>query len=166
MAATQTGSVPPRRHARLLSFLGRKPLTAARAAQIIAAVTIAVTVLSGLLIRLADARSFPDIGDGFWWAVQTVTTVGYGDIVPRSTGGRLVAALVMVVGIGFLTVMTAAITSTFVEAARRRFQSTEDELLAARLEEISSRLAAIERKLAAVGPRDRQDGEGPASGAA
>ena len=51
-------------------------------------------------MRVTDAREFPNIGDGLWWAVQTVTTVGYGDRVPTSPGGRLIAALVMLVGIG------------------------------------------------------------------
>ena len=54
---------------------------------------------------------------GLWWAVQTVTTVGYGDHTPVTVSGRLVAAFVMLVGIGFLTVVTAAITSTFVSRA-------------------------------------------------
>jgi voltage-gated potassium channel len=106
-----------------LSFLSRKPLTAGRAARIIAFVTVSITVVSGVVIHFLDRANFPNIGGGMWWAVQTVTTVGYGDAVPTSTGGRLVAVLVMVLGIGFLTVVTAAITSTFVEAARGRMQA-------------------------------------------
>jgi voltage-gated potassium channel len=78
-----------------------KPPTALQAARIIATVTIAVTVTAGILMRVTDPREFPNIGDGLWWAIQTVTTVGYGDRVPTSPGGRLIAALVMLVGIGF-----------------------------------------------------------------
>ena len=73
-------------------------------------------------MHFTDKKTFPNIGDGLWWAIQTVTTVGYGDLVPTSTAGRFVAALVMVVGIGFLTVVTAAITSAFIESARRRLR--------------------------------------------
>jgi voltage-gated potassium channel Kch len=102
----------------------RKPLTVRRAARIIASVTVAVTIISGVLIHFTDPKNFPNIGDGLWWAIQTVTTVGYGDLVPASTLGRLVAALVMLVGIGFLTVITASITSTFIETARRRIEGT------------------------------------------
>ena len=58
------------------------------------------------------------MGSGLWWAVQTVTTVGYGDYVPRNVAGRLVATFVMLGGIGFLTVITAAITSSFVARSR------------------------------------------------
>ena len=65
-------------------------------------------------------------GDGLWWAAQTVTTVGYGDNVPMNLPGRLLAVFVMLMGIGFLTVVTAAITSTFVARARRARQPPSD----------------------------------------
>jgi voltage-gated potassium channel len=94
-----------------------------------------------------------------WWAVQTVTTVGYGDIVPRNTAGQFFATLVMVVGIGFLTVMTAAITSTFVEVARRRIQGSETQSLNAKLDEIGARLSVIEQRLAESGAHGRDVGE-------
>ena len=86
---------------RAVNMLIRKPLTAARAARIIASITVFVTVVAGVLIHLTDPKNFPSIGDGLWWAIQTVTTVGYGDLVPTSATGRLVASLVMVLGIGF-----------------------------------------------------------------
>jgi voltage-gated potassium channel len=53
-----------------------------------------------------------------WWAVQTVTTVGYGDAVPTTLIGQLLAALVMLLGIGFVTVITASITGAFVARSR------------------------------------------------
>ena len=153
--ATTEGRARDPFHPRTLSFLSRKPLTAGRAARIIAFVTVSLTVVSGVVIHFLDRANFPNIGGGMWWAVQTVTTVGYGDAVPTSTGGRLVAVLVMVLGIGFLTVITAAITSTFVEAARRRMQAGEEEQLDATLDRIDARLAAIEAKLADVPPEGR-----------
>ena len=90
-----------------------------------------------------------------WWAIQTVTTVGYGDLVPTSTTGRFIAALVMVVGIGFLTVITATITSTFIESARRRLQATRTDTVSAKLDQIGTRLDAIEATLKNIsGHRD------------
>ena len=75
-------------------------------------------------MTVVDRDNFPSIGPALWWAVQTVTTVGYGDDVPTTVGGRLLATLVMLLGIGFLTVITAAITSTFVSRSRRELGAT------------------------------------------
>jgi voltage-gated potassium channel len=134
-----------------LKLLARKPLTARRAAQIIASVTVSITIISGAVMHFTDEKTYPTVGDGLWWAIQTVTTVGYGDLVPSSTAGRLVAALVMVLGIGFLTVITAAITSTFIESAKRRLQGTETDALSAKLDQIGERLEAIEAGLKDLG---------------
>jgi voltage-gated potassium channel len=148
---------PPNPHPRATNVLLGKPLTALRAARIIATVTIAVTVIAGVLMRVTDARQFPNIGDGLWWAIQTVTTVGYGDLVPTSPGGRLIAALVMLVGIGFLTLITAAITSTFIETARRRVDGTASDALSVKLDQIVARLDVIEAGLASIRGRDSDD---------
>jgi len=142
-----TAASPPPANPRVLNLMQAKPLTARRAARIIASVTLSITLVSGVLIHFTDEKTYPTIGDGLWWAIQTVTTVGYGDLVPTSTEGRLVAGLVMLLGIGFLTVVTAAITSSFIESARRRFQRAETETLSAKLDQISARLEVIEAGL-------------------
>ena len=85
---------------------------------VIAAASTVITVGAGLLMTIVDGDTFPSIGSGLWWSVQTVTTVGYGDNVPTNVAGRLVAVLVMLVALAFLTVITASITSTFVSRAR------------------------------------------------
>ncbi|MGO9490168.1 MAG: potassium channel family protein [Solirubrobacteraceae bacterium] len=144
-------TAPPPANPRLLNLLQRKPLTARRAARIIASITISITIISGVLMHFTDAKTYPNIGDGLWWAIQTVTTVGYGDLVPTSTAGRLLAALVMVLGIGFLTVITAAITSSFVESARCRLQGTQTDTLSAKLDQIGARLDVIEAGLKDLG---------------
>ena len=89
----------------------------------IATTSIGITVLAGVLMVLADRENFPTIGSGLWWAIQTTTTVGYGDNVPTTGPGRLIASLVMLFGIGFLTVVTAAITSALIARSRRRAAS-------------------------------------------
>jgi voltage-gated potassium channel len=86
-------------------------------AAVIATITTIATLGFGLLMTVIDHKNFATIGQGLWWSVQTVTTVGYGDVVPTNTAGRLVAAVVMLVGLAFLTVITAAITSSFVARA-------------------------------------------------
>ena len=99
-------------------------------------------------MTVLDREAFPSIGSGLWWGVQTVTTVGYGDNVPETTAGRLVAALVMLFGIGFITVITASITGSFV--ARQNRQQTpagDDAPSAEQLQRIDERLARIEAAL-------------------
>jgi voltage-gated potassium channel len=115
-----------------------------QAAVVIAVVSTTITVIAGLLMTVTDHQSFPSIGSGLWWAVQTVTTVGYGDRVPTSVGGQLLAALVMLLGIGFITVITAAITSSFVSRARLERSQGEDVSLAEQFTKIDERLARIE----------------------
>ena len=128
-------------------LLDRPPLSVRRAGQAIAVFTIGVTVLSGVAMWLVDRDEFPNVWLGLWWAVQTVTTVGYGDIAPTHPGGRVIAAVVMVSGIGFLTVVTATITALFVESARHQLRAGSEGAMQERLDEIAGRLERIERAL-------------------
>ena len=116
------------------------------AAIVIATVSTVITVVAGLLVTVVDSESYPSVGSGLWWAVQTVTTVGYGDDIPMNLAGRLIAALVMLLGIGFLTVITASITSTFVARSRHE-PSDADTALAEQLRQLDSRLERIEAAL-------------------
>jgi voltage-gated potassium channel len=116
------------------------------AAIVIATASTVMTVVAGLLMTVLDSETFPSIGSGLWWAVQTVTTVGYGDVIPVSLAGRLVGALVMLLGIGFLTVITASITSTFVSRSRHE-PSGADAAMAEQLRQLDTRLERIEAAL-------------------
>ena len=119
-----------------------------KAAVVIATVTTAITVAAGVAMTLVDHKGFPTVGSGLWWAVQTVTTVGYGDHVPKTVAGQLMAAAVMLLGIGFVTVITASITSAFVARNRREKPADRDRLPAAdQLEDIIARLERIESTL-------------------
>ena len=122
-------------------------MTARRAGLLIATVTVMVTIAAGVLMWALDHEEFPNIGLGLWWAVQTVTTVGYGDVTPRNEIGRTIATLVMLTGIGFLTVVTASITAVFVESARRRFYADTERAEQDRHSEILERLDRIESRL-------------------
>jgi voltage-gated potassium channel len=109
-----------------------------------AGVLALITVLGGGTVY-ASVETEQDLStwDGVWWAVTTVTTVGYGDSIPRTDAGRVIAIVVMVVGIGFVAVLTAAAAERFIrsrEAAEQRHEIVE------RLEEIGRRLDAIERR--------------------
>ena len=129
-------------------LLLRDSLTARRAAGIIAAFTVLVTVVGGILERVLDHQEYPTIGRGLWFALQTVTTVGYGDVTPHRSIGRFIAAVVMLSGLGFLAVITAAVTATLVESSRRRFAAQSDLDDSRQLDQIDQRLARIEATLA------------------
>jgi voltage-gated potassium channel len=115
------------------------------AAIVIASVTTSITILAGALMTVVDKDNFPSIGSGMWWAVQTVTTVGYGDHVPITAAGKAVAAVVMLLGIGFVTVITASITGTFVARSRRKeHEGRSEDVSADQLADIIVRLERIE----------------------
>ena len=119
-----------------------------QAAALIAVVTTSITLVAGALRTLVDHQNFPSVGLGLWWAVQTVTTVGYGDYVPENVAGRIVATLVMIGGIGFVTVITAAITSGFVARSRHeRFRVQDAPPSAEVLQEILVSLRRLEEKM-------------------
>ena len=134
-------------------LLLRQSLTARRAAGIIAAFTVLITVAGGILERIVDRQEFPTIGRGLWFALQTVTTVGYGDVTPKQSDGRFIGAVVMLAGIGFLAVITASVTASLIESSRRRFAAQSEVDSARRLEEISQRLARIEAAMDKPTPR-------------
>jgi voltage-gated potassium channel len=105
--------------------------------------TVFLTVLAGAVESTIDTGDFKSFWDGVWWATVTVTTVGYGDIYPKSVGGRIVAMVVMLVGVGFLAVLTATIASYFVKSDR----GEEHASVTAALARIESDLAAVKARL-------------------
>jgi voltage-gated potassium channel len=107
--------------------------------------TALVSVGSGVLVWAIDRRDFHTLGDALWWAIVTLATVGYGDIVPTTAWGRVVGSVVIVFGVTFLSVLTATITSSFVSAAQEERAEGDD--TRAVLDEIRERLRAIEERL-------------------
>lgn len=82
--------------------------------------------------------------DGIWWAITTVTTVGYGDLSPTTDGGRAIAILIMSVGIGFVALLTAFVAERFLRTdVQEEAEQAEDRVLA-ELREIGNRLDRIE----------------------
>jgi voltage-gated potassium channel len=132
-----------RRLDRLIARAG----TPRTAAAVIATVTTTITVAAGVLMTVIDHKGFPTIGTGMWWAVQTVTTVGYGDRVPVTVAGQFLAAVVMLLGIGFVTVITASITGAFVSRTRKEQATNDTAQSAEQLQEIIARLDRIEGHL-------------------
>jgi voltage-gated potassium channel len=109
--------------------------------------TTTMVLLSGILISVLDRDEFPSVWLGMWWAVQTVTTVGYGDIVPTQVWGRIIAALVMLVGIGFLSLITATVASSLLARAGEDSATAQREAIADAFQRVERRLDELERLL-------------------
>ena len=144
---------------RAMDRFAADPSSVKNAVYVMIVITVAIVLVGGVIVWLFDRRDFPDLGSALWYTLQTVTTVGYGDKVPTTGIGRLVGASVMVVAVALIAILTASITSTFVEAAQRRHRSGREaeehdsiEALHQRLDEVVARLAAIEATLKARDP--------------
>jgi voltage-gated potassium channel len=135
------------------------PASVRNAALLMIAITAGIVLVGGLVVWVFDNQDFPDLGGALWYTLQTVTTVGYGDKVPVSGLGRVVGATVMVVAVALIAILTASITSTFVEAAQRRRRVADEaqerasaEALQRSLDDFAVRLNAIETILQAREP--------------
>jgi voltage-gated potassium channel Kch len=154
-------SVPrPNLIERRLSRFLREPVSVRGAASVIVVATAVIVVASGVAIRALDRHEYTSIWEGMWWAMQTVTTVGYGDVTPETVAGRFVAGAVMLAGVALVAIVTAAVTSSFVaraEEQRGADDATEDGLAAerldARLQDITERLDRVERMLGTLSER-------------
>ena len=139
------------RAARLLVFLaeGVRKLTnilAKRGLHIVLALTLTVVALCAGLVTLFErdtGGSIKSYGDAPWWAVTTITTVGYGDTFPLSVEGRGVAIFLMLTGIVFYSILTANMAAFFVESN----EASDDKRVEEKLDLILKRLDAIEAAL-------------------
>jgi voltage-gated potassium channel len=95
-----------------------KRLASASAFRLVALATVFLVVIAGAVQSTVDQGEFETFWDGVWWAVVTVTTVGYGDLYPTTVAGRIVGIALMLLGLGFLAVLTATVSSRFVKADR------------------------------------------------
>ena len=98
-----------------------------------------------LAVEEGSGGSIDSFGDALWWAVTTVTTVGYGDTFPVTAAGRGIAAFLMLAGIALFGVLTANVAAFFIEQEQRPDQVAE------RLDEVLRRLDELEKRLNAVG---------------
>jgi voltage-gated potassium channel len=84
---------------------------------------VVLAVLGAIVMRIVDRHNFPSLGLAVWWALQTITTVGYGDVVPTSNAGRVVGGFEMAMGVSFIAFLTAGVTSTVID--RRGAETAE-----------------------------------------
>ena len=133
---------------RKFSRILREPPSVGLATGVIVSATAVVVAGSGALIWALDRDEYSNIWVGMWWALQTVTTVGYGDVSPTNPSGRIIATFVMLYGIAFVTVFIAAITSIFVARASEERGLAEDQAerrIEARLDVLDQRLDRLDQ---------------------
>jgi voltage-gated potassium channel len=152
---------------RLFQRLGRVAL---------AAVGVVVVVAGSLVAYHAEHPTnpgFATVGDSLWWGIVTLTTVGYGDIVPKTTTGRWAAVTIMVTGIAVLGVLAGSLSSFFRldndtpsvasppagEAAHTAATSSEAALqaLAAEVSALRGQVEVLAARLTASQPADDED---------
>ena len=121
-------------------------LTLFRAVRMVAFVALSLAFVAALLEWIVDP-AMGNLRDSLWWAIVTVTTVGYGDVVPTSTAGRLVGSVLMIAGVSAIPITTSLVVSVFVARAQAKQQARDIE----EREELMSRLGRIEQAIARLG---------------
>src|SRR6478609_4378298 len=94
---------------RLQTFAERASIP--RAIGFITSFAFGFTLLAALAELLVEPQTFTSYGKACWWGVQTVSTVGYGDVTPQTTAGRSIAALVMIFGMSLVPIVTSVIVA-------------------------------------------------------
>ncbi len=126
-------------------------LTLFRVLRTIVGVAVCLVILAATLERLVEPDTFKSFGLSLWWAVVTVSTVGYGDVVPESPLGRVIATCLMLTGLALIPTLTSATITIFMnkrrmadresaEVERRQYQQVLQQIEAQlkRIEDLSS----------------------------
>jgi voltage-gated potassium channel len=114
---------------------------------------LAVAFAGALVMWLVDSANFPSFGLALWWALQTITTVGYGDVVPTTVAGRVVGGVEMILGVSFIAFVTAGVTSTVIERSGATARETEREQQAEDTQRIVDAMAETRAAIAALDKR-------------
>jgi voltage-gated potassium channel len=136
-------------------------------------VVIAVTVVTSVIVMVSsyvlwlierhhEGTNIRGYGDALWWAMETITTVGYGDHHPTTIGGRWVASALMVIGVALVGVITATVVTWFfseLDVLREvREIEAEEEKAEATLADILEQLTALNERLDRIEQSSRDPG--------
>ena len=139
---------------RLLRFLRLAPLVR----RLFTSEGVRYAALLTFLTALTGGVAFASVenisaGNGIYWALTTMTTVGYGDYSPKTAEGKAIAISVMLVGIGFATLLVGAITERFIRPEVEEVELAEEDIIG-QVRDISARLRRLERALERRGSTD------------
>ena len=124
------------------------------AASFIVAVWVFWILIFAVVEHLVDSQTFGSVWDGIWWGTQTITTVGYGDIVPHDAIGKVMGVVLMLGGLSLVAVLTGAITSGFVTQAQAERHQPGNDPVMQKLQEVLDQLEQLNATLS-----DRRPGE-------
>lgn len=102
-----------------------------------------VTIIGGIIEAYLDP-SIGSISNGMWWAWQTVTTVGYGGVVPHTIAGRLFGGLLMLLGVGLFSLVSANLAAYFIERGQAQKKRKPELIITKELQELNVRFARLE----------------------
>jgi voltage-gated potassium channel len=123
-------------------------LTLRKAVFLIVGVAVVLAIGAAILVRLFDP-AIGTFGDALWWAVSTVSTVGYGDVVPESPLGRIIGTVLMLTGLSLIPLITSVVVSILVSQRSREAREAELrdlQLVLERLDSVDERLAGLESR--------------------
>lgn len=138
------------RMARIIAYFGRalgatNRFMTRHSFQYVLIITCGIVLLGSAMIIYFEKM---DVEDALWWSFVTATTVGYGDISPRTVGGRIVASVLMLAGIGFIGVLTGNIASFFI--AEDSTKSVKEEMVNVAIKKLEDFDSLTEEELTEV----------------
>ena len=139
----------------------RKGLRPRVAASLIAVLWLIAIIAFGVAEHLIEPDTFDTVWLGMWWATQTVTTVGYGDVVPDQATGQLMATVLMIGGLSLFAVVTGLITSAFIARADSERRADDEDRLMTKLDGISSEVEALKAEVSRLAASRGDEDRGP-----
>ena len=153
MSVTKDDRTPPPERSSLIERRVRRIVNARSAVIGLSLTFVALAFVGAVVIRIVDSDNFPSLGLAIWWALQTVTTVGYGDVVPTSAAGQVIGGIEMVLGISFIAFVTAGVTSTVIQRASAQAQAAQHAHDERNAESILEALVETREAINALGAR-------------